>query len=396
MTLKTLAVFTLVFMPLGALAQDELGLDFSEAKTPAEFRPAIAFVGVTPEQAEEPLAVRAKLIEAELLKSLNESERFGTVKAPVDVAGVSTTARKCHDFACLEALAEKLGVHRIVYCTLAKAGPGTVLSINGFDPTLPAVLPATVESGEKAEKAAMGGFAGIAGKSQAQRDKEFLAKVRGPFAEMLKHIATPLGKMAVDVIEQNAVTTWKNRELGTGSFEKALPVGSYEITVRTDGYEEFATTVTIEPLKKAEVKVTLVAKSIERPPEPVVATEPETPLYQRPGVYVALAGAVLVGVGLAMGAMAKSTENRAVDGDLDGRIDITRAQANGARTQALLANVLVPLGACVFAAGALWAFVVPLVFNKSVAPKAPTGPGSPGDPAEGSGFGAAAMFGGSF
>ncbi len=401
MTLKALVVPMMVLVPAllvpaRALAQDELGLDFSEAKTPPEFRPAIAFVGVTPEQAEEPLAVRAKLLEAELFKLIGESERFSVVKAPVDVAGVSTTARKCLDFACLEALAEKLGVHRVIICTLAKSGPGTVLSINGFDPTLPAVLPATVESGEKAEKAAMGGFAGLAGKSQAQRDKDFLAKVRGPFNEMVKHVSTPLGKISVDVIEQGAVTWWKNKELGTGSFEKALPVGNYEIEVRSDSYQSFNATVAVESMKKAEVKVTLIAKPVERPVEPIVAVVPEVPVYKRPGVYVALAGAIMVGVGLAFGGMAKSTENRAVDGDHDGVIDVTRSQAQSAKTQALLANILVPIGACVFAAGALWAFVVPLVFTKSTGPTGPTGPSSPGDPAEGSGFGMAAVFGGKF
>lgn len=387
----------MVLVPFAASAQDELGLDFSEAKTPPEFRPAIAFVGVTPEQAEEPIAVRAKLIEAELLKLLNESERFSAVKAPVDVAGVSTTARKCLDFACLEALAEKLGVHRIIICTLAKSGPATVLSINGFDPTLPAVLPATVESGEKAEKAAMGGFAGIAGKTQAQRDKEFLAKVRGPFSEMVKQLATPLGKLSIDVIEQSAVTWWKNKELGTGSFEKAMPVGTYEIEVRSSEYQPFNTTVAVEPMKKAEVKVTLVAKPVERAAPQVVEVVPEVPIYKRPGVYVAVAGIAMVAVGLAFGGMAKSTESRAVDmNPRDGLIDITRSQAQQAKTNALLANILVPIGACVFAAGALWAFVVPLVFTKSTGPAAPTGPTGPGDPAEGSGFGLAATFGGKF
>src|SRR3954470_14114811 len=94
-------------LPFGAYAQDELGLDFSEAKTPPEFRPSVAFLGVTPDQAEEPLAARAKLLEAELIKALNESERFDTVKTPLDAAKISTSARKCLDFACLETLAEK-------------------------------------------------------------------------------------------------------------------------------------------------------------------------------------------------------------------------------------------------------------------------------------------------
>jgi hypothetical protein len=391
-TLKTLC-FTLLLVPLAAQAQDEMGLDFSEAKTPPEFRPSVAFIGITPEQAEEPIAVRAKLLEAELGKLIGDSERFSTVKMPVDVAGVSTTARKCFDFACLEELAEKVGVQRIIMGKLAKAGPGTVLTIYGFDPTLPAVLPATVESGEKAEKAQLGGFSGIAGKSQAQRDKEFLAKTKGPFNEMLKQIATPLGKIVVDVIEQKAVTKLRGKELGVGSFEKTMPVGNYELEVTSDEYQPFTATVTVEPMKAAEVKVTLIAKPVERPVQPVVVAEPAPVFYKRPGLYVALAGAILMGVGFTFGGLAKSTENRAQDRDNDGLIDITRSQAQTAKTQALLANVFVATGAVALAAGVVWAIVVPMIPMKGST--APTGP-TPGDPTEGSGFGFTAAFGGTF
>lgn len=393
MTSKAFAVMLL--LPLAASAQDELGLDLSEEKTPAQFRPAIAFIGVTPEQAEEPLAVRAKLLEAELLKAINDSERFSTVKTPVDAAGVTTTARKCRDYACLDALAEKLGVHRIVTCTLAKAGPGTVLTINGFDPTLPAVLPTTVESGEKQEKAKIGGFAGIAGKSQGERDKELLAKVRGPFSEMLKQIATPLGLLSIDVIEQKAVTRIKGKELGSGSFQKPMPAANYEVEVTSDEYLPFSQAVTVEPGKKVEVKVSLVAKPVDRTLEPIVETEPAPVFYKRPGVYVALVGAILIGVGFTFGGIAKSTENRAVDRDpADGIIDITRSQANTAKTQALLANVLVSVGGVALAAGAIWAFVIPMIPTKSGGAR-PSGPSSPGDP-EGSGFGFSAGLGGTF
>ena len=391
MNQKLLAL--LFALPLAASAQDELGLDFSEEKTPVEFRPSIAFVGVTPEQPEEPLAARAKLLEAELFKLIGESEQFAAVKSPLEAATVSTTARKCLDFACLEALAEKLGVQRIVMGTLGKSGPGTVLTLYGFDPTLPAVLPMSIESGEKQEKAQLGGFAGIAGKSQAQRDKEFLGKTKGPFNEMLKKIATPLGKLAIDVIEQKAVTRVRGKELGTGSFEKAMPVGTYEVEVVSDEYQPFTSSVTIEPAKKAVVKVSLVAKPVEVAPLPVVTAEPAPAFYKRPGLYVVLAGAIVMGLGFMFGGMAKSTENRAKDADLDGYIDITRSQAQTAKTQALLANILVATGGVMMGAGAIWAFVIPLIPSKSGG-QAPAGP-APGDP-EGSGFGFSAAVGGTF
>lgn len=386
-------LFCLALLAPALASAQELGLDLSEELTPAEYRPSVAFIGVTPDAAEEPLAARAKLLEAELMKMLTESQRFNTVKSPLEAAQVTTTARKCTDYACLEALAEKMGVHRIIFAALSKSGPATVLSISGFDPTLPAVLPMQVESGEKAEKAAMGGFSGLAGKSQAQRDKEFLAKVKSPFNEMMKNIATPLGKLVVDVIEQKAVTRLKGKELGTGSFEKALPVGNYELETTSDEYLPFTATVAVEPAKKTEVKVALVAKEIERVVVPVAKVEPAPVFYKRPGLYVTLAGAILMGIGFGLGGMAKSIENRAVDADHDGAIDITRAQASSARTSALLANILVATGAVAFAAGLVWFFIVPN-FSSSK-PAGPSGP-SPSDPAEGSGFGFSAGMGGVF
>jgi hypothetical protein len=380
---KRLAL-ALTLVPTLAAGQD-FGIDLSEEKTPPEFRPSIAFVGVTPAEADEQLAGRARLLEAELLKSLADTEDFATVKQPVDVAGISATARKCLEPACLNELADKLQVHRVITATLSRAGPGTVLQISGFDPTLPAVLPASIESGEKQDKAAIGGFAGIAGKSQAQRDKEFITKARPVFVEMVKKLKTPLGKLGVDVIEPQAITRVKGKDLGTGTFEKALPAATYELEVTCEGYLPFTSTVTVEPMKKADVKVTLVAKPIDPSTRPMAQVrETGTPFYKRPGLFMAIGGAALVGLGFMFGAMAKGVENRAVDDDGDGVLDITRAEANGARTNAVLANVFVPLGGAMMVGGLIWFFVTPSVKGTV----APAGPALPSDEQEGAGFGA--------
>ena len=370
-------------LALHASAQD-LGLDLSEAKTPLEFRPSILFIGITPSEADAMLSARARLLESELLASIAATEEFSVVKTPSDAAQVTTDARKCLDFACLEGLAEKLGVNRIVSGALSKQGPGTVVVFSGFDATFPAVLPAQVESNDKQDKAALGGFAGIAGKSQLQRDKEFVAKAKPVFNELLKALATPLGKISVDVIEQKAVTRVKGKELGTGNFEKAVPAGAYELETMADGFLTFSTTVHVEPMKVSQVAVSLVAKEVIRPVVEVKPVDDSNAVYRRPGTYLAAAGLIAMCVGFGMGAMASSIEGNAIDRNHDGIVDITRAQAKSAPTYALLASVLIPVGAALLGVGGVWAFVLPVFFRKPT-PAAPALTPSEG---EGSGFGA--------
>ncbi len=372
-----------------ALAQD-MGLDLSEAKTPAEFKPSIGFIGVTPAELDSGLSGRAKLLEPELLNALVATEQFSVVKTPVAAAEVSADARKCFDFACLDALAQKMGVDRLVTATLAKAGPGTVLMIYGFDSTLPSVLPASVESQEKNEKAAMGGFSGLAGKSQAQRDKDFIIRAKPVFNELVKSLETPLGKISIDVIDQKAVTTIRGKEVGVGNFEKAYAAGSYDISVGTGDYLPFTATVVIEPQKVAQVKVTLVAKPVERAPEPVVVVETGNPVYRRPGLYLAAAGLIAMAVGFGFGAAAGGIERQSTHINGDGTVNITRAQAMSARTDALLANILITVGAVALAGGVVWAFVLPMIGpKKPVATPPPPGPNE----GEGSGFGFTAGVG---
>jgi hypothetical protein len=389
--LKPLALATALFS-CAAFAQD-LELDLSEAKTPKEFQPSIVFIGVTPAEADAVLSARAKLLEAELLKAVKETEQFAVVKTPQDAAGVSTEARKCVDFACLEGLTEKLGVHRAIWAQLTKSGPNTLLSIGGFDATLPSVLPAQVESADKQEKAKTSGFAGFTGKSQAQLDKEFVAKAKPVFNQLLKALETPLGKIAVDVIDQKAVTRIKGKEIGTGNFEKLFPAASYDLEVECEGYNSFTQTVKVEPTKTSAVTVTLVAKAVEKPVQQVVVVE-ENPnaVYKRPGVFIAAAGLVAMAVGFYFGATAANIEKRAVPGG-DGILGITRAQALSAQTDATMATILITAGAVVLAGGAAWAFVLPIFQKKPAA--APAAPG-PSEGGEGSGFGVTLGVGGHF
>ena len=183
----------------------------------------------------------------------------------------------------------------------------------------------------------MGGFAGLAGKPRAQSDKEFVKKATPTFMEVLQKLGTPLGKIAIDVIDTNAVTTIKGKEAGTGNFEKVLPVGNYELVTTTTDYEPYQTTVKVEPQKLTTVRVTLIARALTVAPVTTVKRDDGRPsAFKRPGLYIAIAGIIAAGVGIALGQSAKGVESRSAQLNDMGVSPITRAEANGATTNALL------------------------------------------------------------
>ena len=87
---------------------------------------------------------------------------------------------------------------------------------------------------------------------------------------------------------------------------------------------------------------------------------PPAPLLQQPGFYVAMVGVVAAAVGAGFGLSAKSIEGRAVDANGDGALDLTRREAESARSQANLANVLFGAGGAVAAGGAAWWLLAPV------------------------------------
>lgn len=381
-----------------ALAQEEFGgIDLAEPTVPMEFRPSIAFVGLQPLGPDgDAQGPRVRVLEPELLKVVMASTDFAKTLSPAQVTAAlgpddAAKARSCADYACLEALAQRLNVDRLVLGSVAKAGPGSLLTLLGFDSGLPEVASLQLDSGEKQEKALLGGFAGIQGKSQAQKDREFAKKAAPALFELLKKLNTPNGKLVVDCLENGAVSTGRGRELGKGSFEVVLPRGKLELEVTAEGCLPFRASVEVRPQQLSTVKVALVARPLEVKAAPTVPQAPRgTPFYARPGLYLAVAGLAAVVTGLVLGFNAKRLERRA--GDItDGVADISAAQASTARTQALLANVLVASGGALTAGGAIWFALTPGV------PKATRIDEAPSDaPPSGGGGGMTLTLGGSF
>lgn len=392
--MRTLALAVAV-LALPALAEEELGLDLTEEEVPEEFRPALAVVGVSAVAGAEDREVnRAKLLDAELIRQVQASSKYGRVLLPAQVAetlGADAAAAKgCAELACLKALAEKLGVQRVITGTVAKAASTSLLTVFGFDTTQPAVMTTSAESGEKAEKQLIGGFSGIGGKSQAQKDKDFVKKSVPAFADMLNKLATPLAKLVVDCFENTAETRLNGQVVGKGSFSILVPHGSYKLATLGEGFLPFEKDLKLESMKVESVRVTLVAKPLDKPLAAAAAARREPTVFERPGFYIAVAGVVAVGVAAALGASTLGVTDK--DSDGDGVLDVSRAQVKSARGAAVAADVLYVAGGAMILGGGLWVLLAPA--RKTSGP-APAGPRPTDEPDSGPSGGMMFMLGAS-
>lgn len=345
----------------------EFELDLTEEKPviPVEFRPTLGVLSVKAADGEAVSTSRAHQLEAELLKQLGQGDLFQTVVEPSgarsQLGAEFEKLEACTDYSCMEAGAKKLKVNRLVRLTVQKHGVGSLVTMYGFDPGFNEVLVVSQESGEKAEKA----FLGVAGKSQAQKDREFMKKLLPFLNQVQKTLSIPNGKIVIDNDPSGLVMVDKV-EQGMGSVEVIAQRGTRTVKVTSPGYKVFEQTVTVEPAQSVEVKVSLVAL----PLEPVVVVKPkEEPaggIFAKPGLYLAIVGAAAVGVGIAYGLSAQDVKDRLAQGG--DPVNVNRAEAKAAPTSALLANILVGAGAAAVVGGVTWIVLTPT----------PGGPAAPG------------------
>ena len=344
--------------PAPATAQG-LGLDLSEenptlvadpsAGSP-ELRPSLALLAVSalaeggePRKAE---VARAARLGGALLAAAQLTGWFSTVLTP-DEARTALAERAgevaaCESAECLQELAAALGVERVVNIRLefGAAGPG-----------LRAWSLARGDS-EARETVVEPSAAG----------RGFERRVALAWKPLLEGLSTRLGLLAVRSISPRATVSLGDRVLGVGSVEEPVPAGRHTLKLLENDSLPFETEVVVEPGGSAEVE----AKLVPRPRAPEMATAPlstsqtgTAQLWRRPGLYVAAAGAIALASGIGFGVSAGSIEERAGDADGDGIRDITRAEALTARSHAMLANVLVGVGAAALTGGGLWFFLEP-------------------------------------
>ena len=248
-----------ILLATSALAQD-FELDLTEEKpiVPAEFRPTLGVLSVKAADTEEVSASRARQLEAELLKQLGQGDLFQTVVEPSlarsQLGAEFAMADACTDYACMEATAKKLKVNRLVRLTVQKHNVGSLVTMYGWDPGFNEVLVVSQDSAEKAEKT----FLGVAGKSQLQKDREFIKKLAGFVVQVQKTLSIPNGKIVIEN-DPSGVVTVDGVENGMGSVEVIAQRGTRTVKVTSAGYKPFEQTVTVESGKTVEVKVLLVA-----------------------------------------------------------------------------------------------------------------------------------------
>jgi hypothetical protein len=349
----------------------EFSLDLSEEKAPdvpLEFRPTLAVLSVKGSDGDEVSSSRARKVEAELLKQLAQGNQFGTVLGPSQVRELlgaeMPNADACADYGCLETLAKKLNVHRLMKLSVQKQGAGSLVTMLGWDPGFNEVLTQTQDSGEKPEKV----FVGMTGKSQATKDKEFMKKMGAFLGQIQKALATANGKIVVNNAEHSATVLLDGAPIGTGSVEAIVQRGTHSIKINEAGYLPFQRNVGIEPMQSVDVTVSLIAKPLEIT-QLTAAPSPAPSILSKPGLYVAIVGAIAAGVGVALGQTAQDVKMRLEAGGSP--VSVTRTEAKAAPTQALLSNVLVGAGAAAVAGGVAWVIVTlpppPQVTKKAIA-----------------------------
>ncbi len=370
----------------------ELDLSESTEKAAPAYRPILAILGAVSAEApsDTVTANRARQLEFELVRLAKLNDTFQSVIDPTSVAARlgarKEAALKCDNWGCMEKLAKELGAHRILVASVEKEGVGSKVTLKAYDPSQPELLSGSVESGEKAERT----FAGVGGKSQAQKDKEYLRHIAGFLVTTLGKLTTPNGKIVVDNPEPSATVNFDGQDVGQGRLEVVTHRGQHTIKVVTDAYKPFEQIVTVEPAKDVPVKVLLVAKPLEHPLETQKPVSTGPSIASKPGLYVAVLGVAMLIAGVAMGQQAKATEAKAVtDGTPGAIVPVTRAQMKDAQSKALAANVLGGVGAAAIVGGGAWLYVSIKSSPKSAA-------GGTGEPGEVKEFGAIIGIGGSF
>jgi len=350
----------------------ELGLDFSEEpESPDErFAPSLAFVGIQTIGNRQAERERAKRLNTDFQRELHAAARAGRFSQVVGskevlaaLKGLKKTPAECKDKACLELLAEALGVDRVLAGALAPSGPSSLLTLWGYDSAMTQLATETAESPEREQQQQTSGFTGLLKPSKTKLEAEFLSRARSAWSRMLSTLEVGLGKLVVDAVESSTQISLSGKAIGKGSFEVLLERGKYSLLAQAEGFLPFEKEVHIRPNKVELVKVLLIAKPLGKSPNVQTWKEPDfrknKPIYARPGFYVAIAGAAVAGTGVYFGLAAKSIEKRGVDANNNKIIDITRKEANQAKLFAMLANIFVGSGSAMVAGGTIWMFVAP-------------------------------------
>ena len=335
----------LALLAASASAQ-EFELDLSDdGAGPAslqELRPTLVVLEVVASEGDEVSLSRAKQLQTELLPLLKKGEQFQSLLGP--------TADHCSDAACFKLACATVKAQRGARVTVQRQGVGSLVTLLGFDPAEPQLIRVVIDSAEKAEKS----FMGVTGKTQAQRDREFLRKVLPPLRSAFHKLATANGKVIVDNRDPGTPVLIDGEQVGLGRVEAVISRGAHTVSIGGPIYEPYSRSITVKPLETVSVEMKLRAKPLARVE---TKTSESVPVFARPGLYLAIAGIAAAAVGVVLGVSTQGVQQRI---DAGGRpVQVTRTEAMGAATNAVLANVLVGGGAALAAGGITWVALTP-------------------------------------
>ena len=274
------------------------------------------------------------------LRALPDFELFLTGEASERALASArdVPARDCQTDACLTRLLVALDAD--VVLSVRPAGLGLVLAARDFGPS------------------------GV--QELALSDEQLVNELVDQLDGYLAPLSPERGILVVRVPDQAARVHLANQLLGQGNQTRRVAPDLQDLRVDLEGRVPFAGRVLPASGRTFEVDVVLPDPNAQAYVDPDATLEtsgprpPPAPLLQQPGFYVAMVGVVAAAVGAGFGLSAKSIESRAVDANGDGALDLTRREAESARAQANLANVLFGAGGAVAAGGAAWWLLAPV------------------------------------
>ncbi len=357
--MKRSLLFLFCLLALPSFAQDlelDISEDADEPKTSEELKPTLAIISVRAIDKDETSGPRAKQLSQEFLKQIANDGRFSNIVAPdvakIQLGGDFSKFDNCTtDYSCFEEAAKRLKVNRVVRLTVEKHGAGSQVEMFGYDPAFPEILHVGQDSGEKAEKT----FFGVAGKSQAKKDQEYLKKMIPFLKQVQKRLATPNGNIHVDNADPGALVSVDGVQAGAGTLDSIVQRGVHTVKVTSAGYKPFEQHVTVEAGKEIVVKVTLEAIPLDPNAQPKVveAANPKTGgVIGGASLAVVGAAAVVTGVILVVQAQAVSKQ---INGTTPGQpVEVSRADAKAAPTKNIVGDVLMGVGGAAMAGGITW------------------------------------------
>jgi hypothetical protein len=302
-------------------------------------------------------------LQAQAMRTGKVAQAADPAEARQQLAGDYDAALRCEESSCLSGPAETLDAELVTTARLALEDGGWTLHLWTYDRDR-GVVETDVVQGRK------------------PNDSNFIREAGAVLSKRVTELARQRAQLKVSCNVSQAVVRVGEKMLGVGNVEAKLPPGEVQLVVEADEYSTYTKKLTLAPGETQEVAVRLELNgpAPEGPPADAVAKvtkkssrKPSSSsggpsVFSRPALYTAVVGLAALGAGVAMGL---PLQNKAVDANGDGVLDITRTDYLAARQQSMLSTALMAGGGALAGGSLLWLVIVPqrsAPVSSSVAP----------------------------